>query len=158
MGNSNLGKIKKIIFATFCLSIACAFLSLISSLLIWLKPGVGVWRLDMLSSLIFPAGLLAVTVILAPFVRSTANGGSPFTSFGVRALKRAAIIIIALEPMQGILLAVLNSLRPITPDGIRITVQISYGGIIVCLGLAVLCLSFIFEYGVYLQGQYDETL
>lgn len=91
---------------------------------------------------------------------------SPFTMKNVRRLRWMGWALIAFEPLQRIIQIVQEqAMRAVlyaqAADGESIAMTVtrsSLGGLLVIVGLAVLCISMVFRYGVELQVQADETL
>lgn len=116
------------------------------------------WKFDLLMDMPFRLGTLAILILVALIIWSFYKQARPFTSTNVKRLKSIAIIMIILEPIQYLLNLLLNYFRPITEDGTKVTYVISYGGVWFAIGLAILCMSQIFKYGICLQNESDETL
>lgn len=84
---------------------------------------------------------------------------TPFNLKNVKRLKAIAVLLMTLEPYQYIATYVVNKLNPLfLDDGIKVTVRTSWGGCILTAGLVIYCVSLVFEYGISLQNQVDETL
>jgi hypothetical protein len=82
---------------------------------------------------------------------------SPFVRENVKRLKIVSALLIAVEPVQFLFQWISNTVRPAV-NGQKEVMVTSFGGIIFVLGLAVFCLALVFEYGIELQKQSDETL
>jgi hypothetical protein len=105
-----------------------------------------------LTSIIF----LFILFLSAKFLQ-TLKKKTPFLHKNVKRLKIISILLIAVEPVQFLLQKIGNFVRP-SIDGTKEVIFTSFGGIILAMGLVVFCLALVFEYGVELQKQSDETL
>ncbi|MEG0774115.1 DUF2975 domain-containing protein [Clostridium sp.] len=101
-------------------------------------------------------GILAVVSML---LKSIEKEYTPFNSNNVKKLKILSLLLLMFEPVHFISIKIVDVLRPvILENGQKITTFISFGGVIFSLGLVVFCLALIFDYGIELQKQSDETL
>lgn len=104
------------------------------------------------------AAVLAVLFIASGLLRTIRSDSTPFTKENASRLKRIAVLLVAVEPMQMICSVVFNALRPLTAAGQKVVEVRSMGGMVIALGLIVFCIALVFEYGTDLQKQSDETL
>lgn len=109
--------------------------------------------------------LIGTLITLAPFaialitLYSIKADESPFTMKNVKRLKAMALLLVIYEPYFLISQAISQKLYPIVlADGSSVTVDSTIGGVVLTAGLVVYCVSLIFEYGISLQRQFDETL
>jgi len=103
--------------------------------------------------IIFPALIISFKLL-----HSTKSGISPFNMKNVKRLKTIAVILVVYEPYFHINQWVFNTFHPIVIDGMTFATYSSNSGIVFAAGLVVYCVSLIFEYGISLQQQVDETL
>lgn len=166
--NQNFLKIEKsgkIVLAAVRIVQAVIALSVVFSLLTAVLPGTffaprmdrtgGFWIItfsNVFTSVVF----LAVLFLIGRFLR-TLKEKSPFVRENVKRLKLASGLLIAVEPLQFIFQSVSNAVRPAV-NGQKEVLTTSFGGIIFVLGLVVFCLALVFEYGIELQKQSDETI
>lgn len=103
--------------------------------------------------------ILATLVIALILLFSTRKDETPFNLKNVKRLKAIAILLVTLEPYQFVSEWVFDNFYPIVlSDNTAVTVHTSWGGCILVAGLVVYCISLVFEYGISLQKQVDETL
>ena len=92
-------------------------------------------------------------------LRSIFKERTPFTKKNVKYLKVISILLIIFEPLQMFISWIGNKFFPIILDNsIKITSFTTLGGILLITGIGVFCIALVFEYGVILQTQSDETL
>lgn len=90
---------------------------------------------------------------------STKKDETPFSIMNVKRLKTMAILLVAFEPYTFAQQLIFSKLYPIVlADNTSITIHSSLGGFVLAAGLVVYCISLVFEYGISLQKQIDETL
>ena len=110
----------------------------------------------------FSVGVLILTTILLfalALLYTIRRDGTPFQRKNVTRLKTIGVLLVALEPYMLFAQWVSNRLYPIIlSDGARIETHSSMGGTIIAAGLVVYCVSLVFDYGISLQRQVDETL
>ena len=122
------------------------------------------------SGLIFKQEFILVEIIIAwilcigiyinvlQMLRYIKKNKTPFTSYVVKRIKMASLFLFCWEPSI-YLLETLNRFFPyINEDGIAIVETHSFGGILMILAIGLYLIAVIFQYGVALQKQSDETL
>ena len=92
--------------------------------------------------LTLPMGILIITLLILISIR---KNETPFNLKNVKLLKAIAILLVIYEPVSWIM-------------GYLLFHYSSFGGILIVTGLAVYCISLVFQYGISLQVQVDETL
>lgn len=118
----------------------------------WYVAGIATFSIGVL---IMSATLVIALILLLSIRRDE----TPFTMKNVKRLKAIAILLAALEPYQLVSEWIFNNLYPIViSDNTTVSVHTSWGGCIFAAGLVVYSISLVFEYGIYLQNQIDETL
>lgn len=104
------------------------------------------------------AAILAVLFIASGLLKEIQSNSTPFTRENANRLKKIAVLLVAVEPVQMLCGMVFNALRPLTSGGQKVVEVRSMGGMIIVLGLIMFCIALVFEYGTDLQKQSDETL
>lgn len=89
---------------------------------------------------------------------STTKEESPFTIQNARRLKWIGWALIIFEPVHMTLSFLWGQALRAHYTGAEITVNSGSSGLLIVVGLAVLCISMVFRYGVELQKLADETL
>ena len=103
--------------------------------------------------------VLAILVIALVLLFSIRKEETPFHLKNVRRLKVIAILLMSLEPYHFISEWISNHFYPmVLSDHTAVSVHASWGGSILVAGVVVYCISLVFEYGISLQKQVDETL
>lgn len=103
--------------------------------------------------------IIALYAVAALILNSVRKDDSPFMQKNVNRLKLMSVLLIALELHMYFSQWLANRYYPITLDGgIRIEQHSSRGGCILVAGLIVYCIALVFEHGISLQQQVDETL
>ncbi|WP_017414018.1 DUF2975 domain-containing protein [Clostridium tunisiense] len=103
--------------------------------------------------------IIAILAVVSNLLKSIEKDYSPFNISNVKKLKVLSGLLLAFEPVHLISTKVVQSIRPlILEGGTRVTSFISFGGVFFAVGLVVFCIALIFEYGIELQKQSDETL
>lgn len=103
--------------------------------------------------------ILATLIIALITLYSIKANETPFNMKNVKRLRAMAILLAIYEPYFLINQIVFRKLYPIVlTDGISIEVHSTIGGVVLAAGLVVYCVSLVFEYGISLQQQFDETL
>lgn len=117
-------------------------------------------NLTLLYSLFFSAIMLAVMVLSLRLVLVIHKGESPFTLKNARSLRQIGWLLLLFEPLQWLITHLFWRLASgfIVEDGTVEYYFNSSGGMILMVGLAVLAISYVFQYGVELQKLSDETL
>ena len=123
-------------------------------------PGVEQSWSNLIFSLIFCVIVVIVMLLVLRLLRAMECGESPFTRGNAKRLRVIGWLLVAFEPLQRVLAHLfwlIASGR--VQDGQTVTYYFySNGGMILMVGLAVLGISAVFEYGVALQQLSDETL
>lgn len=144
---------------------AVIVLSIAASILMLVLPGgflfpkmnrTGDSWITAFSNLFTSIVFLTVLFFMGRFLK-TLKKSSPFVRENIKRLKIVSILLIAVEPVQFIFQWISNAVRPVM-NGQKEVFVTSFGGIIFVLGLVVFCLALVFEYGMELQKQSDETL
>jgi len=110
----------------------------------------------------FIVGTLIVLVLLcigSSLLYSIRKDETPFNNKNVNKLKAIAILLAMYEPYCFIVQRLNNKFLPVVlGDGSSILVESSLGGFVFVSGLVVYCVALVFQYGISLQSQVDETL
>lgn len=116
--------------------------------------------LTLVYSLIFVVIVVIVMVLVLLLLRSIRRGDTPFTRSNVRRLRGIGWLLVAFEILQRLLARLFWAVASgRVQDGETVSYYFySNGGMILMVGLAVLGISLVFEYGVVLQQLDDETL
>ena len=113
----------------------------------------------LLISILQAAPGLAVIVLSLALLFNVGRTAQPFTQHNVRLLRWIAWLLIACELAISTIVRLSARLaQPVVIDGLRIEVHGSMGLVLVAVGFAVMAISYVFEYGVWLQQLDDETL
>lgn len=103
--------------------------------------------------------VFASLVIGLSLLNSIRKDETPFNYRNVNKLKAIAILLVIHEPYYFIAQRSIQKFLPIVlSDGSSILVKSSLGGFVFVSGLVVYCIALVFEYGISLQNQVDETL
>nr|WP_319489479.1 DUF2975 domain-containing protein [uncultured Caproiciproducens sp.] len=146
---------------------AILILSVVMSIVMWILPSGSFMpridkRGDYLSTALMNSGTAAIVFAalcaISGLLQSLKSNSTPFTKENVKRLKMISVLLIVIEPVQMIFGSIANALRPLTANGEKVMSVTSMGGMVIVLGLIVFCLSLVFEHGVELQKQSDETL
>lgn len=116
--------------------------------------------LTLVYSLIFVVIVVIVMVLVILLLRSIRRESTPFTHSNVRRLRWIGWLLVAFEILQRLLARIFWTVASgRVQDGETVSYYFySNGGMILMVGLAVLGISLVFEYGVALQQLDDETL
>ena len=116
--------------------------------------------LTLIYSLIFVVVVVVIMVLVILLLRSIRRGPPPFTHSNVLHLRWIGWLLVAFEILQRLLARVFWAVASgRVQDGETVSYYFySNGGMILMVGLAVLGISLVFEYGVVLQQLDDETL
>jgi hypothetical protein len=103
--------------------------------------------------------ILASLIISFSLLNSIRKEETPFTIKNTTKLKVVALLLVAYEITVIISQYIIHNvfLRYENPDHGTV-METSLGGIVIVLGLVVYCIALVFEYGISLQNQVDETL
>lgn len=85
-------------------------------------------------------------------LRGVSKNETPFNRKNVNRLRLISIMLLIYEPVMYLLNHIANILNP------QETVHVSLGWVILITGAVMVCVTLVFEYGVALQTQVDETL
>jgi steroid 5-alpha reductase family enzyme len=113
---------------------------------------------------VFSLMVLAILIIALILLHSIRADETPFRMKNVRRLKAIALLLVAFEAYFHLFQWVMRKLPPPFPaeSGDEfvsvLSFQVTDGGVILVAGLVVYCVSLVFEYGISLQQQADETL
>lgn len=114
-----------------------------------------------LSAALMTAAGIVILVLALRIVWSLRGAESPFTLQNAKRLHVIGWLLIGYE----VVMALLNRLfsQPMMiPEAegtaVQVTTHTSMGGILIVVGLAVLVIGYVFQYGVELQQLSDETL
>jgi len=107
--------------------------------------------------------LLSTLAISLSLLLTVIRDETPFNRRSVKCLKILAILLVVIEPFNYVAsrLTRANFLAFMGyEDSLEtmVSVHISFGGFILVAGLVVYCVALIFDYGITLQKQVDETL
>jgi len=107
--------------------------------------------------------VLATMAISLSLLFTIKRNETPFSRTVVKRLKSLALLLIAYEPVTLIGSRIIRFDLPVFEgyiDGAytMITTVPSFVGFIMAAGLVVYCVAHIFDYGLFLQQQVDETL
>jgi len=158
-----MATIKKMKQTTLVLSVVVGLMLvwfIVNSIRALFSPGM-IWDIPSFTlTTIYVLILLAILIVALVLLRSIKAAETPFALKNVKLLKTIAILLIVLEPCFDVVQWVTAQLHPIElGDG---TVVASFGpqlgGVILATGLVVYCVALVFEYGISLQQQADETL
>ena len=116
--------------------------------------------LTLVYSLFFAVIVVAVMVLVMLLLRSIRRGDTPFTRSNVLRLRWIGWLLVTFEILQRLLARLFWAVAMgMVQEGETVRYYFySNGGMILMVGLAVLGISLVFEYGVALQQLDDETL
>ena len=156
---ANILKIKKAAIALFA-AVSLVLLWFIIQTVRGVMLNKGEWYAPSIATFCLGALILAATLVFAlTLLHSIRKDETPFNRKNVARLKIIAVLLIVLEPYMLIAQWVFHKFYPIIlSDGTSIEMHSSMGGTILVTGLVVYCISLVFDYGISLQKQVDETL
>ena len=116
--------------------------------------------LTLVYSLFFSAIVIAVIVLSLRLILVINRGETPFTLENAKRLRAIGWLLFAFEPLQWLITHLFWAIASgrLEEDGVVEYYYNSNGGMILMVGLAVLAISYVFQYGVELQKLSDETL
>jgi len=159
---SDIKKIKRaalVVFCFVCASLLFQLAFMAHSMWLWrgwMAAGIASWNVATMIVVYLPTPIMLVSLIISLILLHTIRKEStPFNLRNVKRLKFIAIMLILLEPVLFLSERLFVHFWP--PDGRAIGVTI-YGGTIIAIGLITYCLALVFQYGIALQNQVDETL
>lgn len=111
-------------------------------------------------SLLFSAYIIAVMVMVIRLLQSIRRGSTPFTMVNVRRLRQIGWMLVAFELLQHLTTRLFwAAASGRIEEGEKVVYYFSStAGMVLIVGLAVLAISLVFQYGVELQQLSDETL
>jgi len=114
-----------------------------------------------LSAALMTAAGIVILVLALRIVRSLREAESPFTLQNAKRLRVIGWLLIGYEVVMALLSRLFS--QPMVyaeAEGttVAVTAHVSMGGILIVVGLAVLAIGYVFQYGVELQQLSDETL
>ncbi len=111
-------------------------------------------------SLLFSAYIIAVMVMVIRLLQSIRRGSTPFTMVNVRRLRQIGWMLVAFELLQHLTTRLFwAAASGRVEEGEKVVYYFSStAGMVLIVGLAVLAISLVFQYGVELQQLSDETL
>ena len=111
-------------------------------------------------SLLFSAYIIAVMVMVIRLLQSIRRGSTPFTMVNVRRLRQIGWMLVAFEMLQHLTTRLFwAAASGRIEEGEKVVYYFSStAGMVLIVGLAVLAISLVFQYGVELQQLSDETL
>ena len=104
------------------------------------------------TAILLSVPLLAIWILFLSLLRSVWTGETPFRFAIVRRIKALALLLILHEPYSRLVIWCEVRLTGYTTA----SVSFSIGNILA--GLVLYCVALIFQYGIALQAQADETL
>lgn len=115
---------------------------------------------NLIYSLLFSVFVIAIMVMVIRLLQSINRGRTPFTLTNVRRLRAIGWMLVSFEIIQRLTTrlfwAVANGR---VENGEKVVYYFSStAGMVMIVGLAVLAISLVFQYGVELQKLSDETL
>jgi len=102
--------------------------------------------------------MLAIFIIALITLRSMKSDETPFNRKNVKRLKAMAILLVIYEPYLYLYTFILGKLHPIVIGDFTVEPRSTLSGMFVIAGIVVYCVALVFEYGISLQRQFDETL
>jgi len=156
---ANTQKIKKAAIALFT-AVSLVLLWFIIQTIRGIVLNMAEWQVPTVATFSIGVLLVIATLIFAfMLLHSIKNDETPFNGKNVTHLKIIAVLLIALEPYLIIVQWIFHNFYPIVlSDGISIETHSSMGGSIIAAGLVVYYIALVFDYGISLQQQVDETL
>ena len=116
--------------------------------------------LNLVFSVLFSAFVIAVMVMVICLLQSIQRGKTPFTADNVRRLRWIGGMLVAFELLQHLVTRLFwAAASGRVENGEQVVYYYnSTAGMVLIVGLAVLGISLVFQYGVELQKLSDETL
>ena len=157
---SEMKKIKRVSIVAFCVaSMSVLFHTGHTIYTIWAmmqQANEVSWNiLVIISMFLLPSFLIVALIISLRLVHTIRMEVSPFNYKNVKNLKIIAIMLILKEPANYISQRMFIRNNPF-PDAIDFI--IIDGGFALTTGLIIYCIALVFQYGIALQTQVDETL
>ena len=115
---------------------------------------------NLVFSLVFSAFVVTIMVMVIRLLQSIQKGTTPFTMVNARRLRRIGWMLVLFEVLQHVTTRLFWSVSSgMVEDGETVVYYYSStAGMVAIVGLAVLAISVVFQYGVELQQLSDETL
>ena len=157
---AEIKKIKRTAFALFAV-ISLTLVWFIIDSVINLSQVTTQWNAASVSATAVCALIMLAIFSIALFLlKSVRADETPFNLKNVKRLKTIALLLVVFEPYMFVHGWIMQKLYPIVLDGVDISISVrsSLSGVVVAAGLVVYCISLVFEYGISLQQQVDETL
>jgi len=160
---TDIKKIKRTALVVFCVVSVSLLLHLAHiAYSIWLKVAPAALEITSWTAPTVIASFLATPILLVSLVISLAllhtirKEDTPFTLRNVKRLKVIALMLILLEPVSFLAERIFFHFMS-WGDGM-IVVTTTQAGFILSIGLITYCIALVFQYGIALQDQVDETL
>jgi len=158
---TDIRKIKRTALVVFCVVSVSLLLHLAHiAYSIWLMAGsvnMVDWNTPaVIASFLATPILLASLVISLILLHTIRKEDTPFTLRNVKRLKVIALMLILLEPVSFLAERIFFHFMS-WGDGM-IVVTTTQAGFILSVGLITYCIALVFQYGIALQDQVDETL
>lgn len=111
-------------------------------------------------SLLFGVIVVAIMVMVIRLLQSIQKGSTPFTMANARRLRRIGWMLVIFEVLQHVTTRLFwTAANGRVEEGGKVVYYFnSTAGMVMIVGLAVLGISLVFQYGVELQQLCDETL
>ena len=159
---TDIRKIKRTALVVFCVVSVSLLLHLAHiAYAIWLMVATAAMEITSWSAPAVIASFLATPILLVSLVISLTllhtirKEDTPFTLRNVKRLKVIGLMLILLEPVSFLAERIYFHFMPLEDGMIIITAQ---AGFILSIGLITYCIALVFQYGIALQDQVDETL
>lgn len=131
-----------------------------------MEGGRSMYVLLTMFNLVFYTVVLAVLWLGARLLATARAEAGPFTTANVKRLKGMGLLLVGMELLEMVLAPTLYRYVWHWDETARFDYALmtggyisnAMGGLIIAIGLVVYCLALVFEYGVALQRQDDETL
>ncbi len=136
--------------------------SIITTIALLMKGGMAAGNMSgWLSAVLMTAAGIVILVLALRIVWSLRGAESPFTLQNAKRLRVIGWLLIGYEVVMALLSRLFS--RPMVlaeAEGttVAVSTHTSMGGILIAVGLAVLAIGYVFQYGVELQQLSDETL
>jgi len=158
---ADIGKIKRAALVAFCVVSVPLLLYLAHLVYVFIILGMS-WD-GFIAGTLIPVSivLVALSASLA-LLRSIRKEETPFNLKNVKRLKVIAVMLILLEPYTYIFQRIwwhFNPLIIVDEYGEHsMTAIMNQFGAVIAAGLVIYCVALVFQYGISLQNQADETL
>ena len=136
--------------------------SIISTAAVLVKGGMAGGSLSgWLSAALMTAAGIVILVLALRMVWNLREAESPFTLQNAKRLRVIGWLLIGYEAVTALLSRLLSQPMVVSEaegTSVAVSTHTSMGGILIVVGLAVLAIGYVFQYGVELQQLSDETL